>query len=99
MNLELLLKKQKEFFSSGTTKNIQYRINKLKDLKIGIEKNEQLIYEALKADLNKSAFEAYETEVGMVIEEINIAIRNLKKWSKVEKVKTPLIHFGTKRDR
>ena len=96
MNLELLLKKQKEFFSSGTTKNIQYRINKLKDLKIGIEKNEQLIYEALKADLNKSAFEAYETEVGMVIEEINIAIRNLKKWSKVEKVKTPLIHFGTK---
>ncbi|MFX0549338.1 aldehyde dehydrogenase [Hathewaya histolytica] len=94
--IDILLKSQRDFFGSGKTKDINYRIKKLKDLKKNIQKYENNILKALKDDLNKSAFEAYETEVGMVIEEINIAIKNIKRWAKKEKVRTPLMHFGTK---
>lgn len=91
-----ILKRQREFFQSGRTRDVEYRVKKLKKLKTNIIKNERDILKALKQDLNKSEFEAYETEVGMVLEEINMAIRKTKKWSKIEKVRTPLMHFGTK---
>lgn len=46
--------------------------------------------------MGKSYFEGYATELGMVYEEINQAIKNLKKWSKVEKVRSSIIYFPNK---
>lgn len=95
MTLEVLLKKQREFYLSGKTKDINYRIQKLKKLRDAIFRNEELIYEALEKDLHKSKFESYETEVGIVLEEIKVMIKNIKKWSKREKKRTSLMHFKT----
>lgn len=88
-----MLKKQKSFFEKGYTKNINFRIETLKKLKHNIKMNENNIFKALKIDLNKSEFETFITEIGIVYDEINGAIKNIKKWSKPKKVKTPITNF------
>lgn len=84
-NPSIILEKQRKFFKSNRTLDINFRINVLKKLKNIIIENDELIYKALKKDLNKSKFESYISEVGFVISEINYTIRNIKSWSKVEK--------------
>lgn len=91
-----VFKKQKSYFNSGITKDIRFRLSALKKLKMIIKENEDNILKALKKDLGKSDFEGYATELGMVYEEINLHIKNIKKWSKREKRKTPISYFPAK---
>lgn len=95
-NIDKILHNQKEFFNTGKTRDAEFILRQLKALKNTIIKHEDLILEALKNDLNKSKFEAYETEVGIIISEINYAINNVRKWRRPIKVKTPIINFGSK---
>ncbi|AUM98576.1 aldehyde dehydrogenase [Clostridium botulinum] len=92
-NIRNILEKQKSFFDKGYTKDINFRIEALKKLKRNIKINENNIFKALKIDLNKSEFETFITEIGIVYDEINGAIKNIKKWSKPKKVKTPITNF------
>ncbi|WP_291650542.1 aldehyde dehydrogenase [Clostridium sp.] len=87
---------QKEFFYSNKTKDINFRINNLKKLKNIIKENEQDIMDALYKDLRKSNFESYATEIGIVYDELNLHIKNLRKWSKREKKQSPIVHFPAK---
>ncbi|MFB2838705.1 aldehyde dehydrogenase [Floridanema evergladense] len=84
-----ILQQQRQFFSTGKTKDIAFRLTQLKNLKQAILDNKDEIIDALKADFNKPIFESYLTEIG-VIKEIDYAIKNLKNWSKPKKVATPL---------
>ena len=88
--------KQKEFFKKGKTLDIEYRLDALRKLKKVIKDNEEEILEALKEDLGKSDFEGYTTEVSLVYEEINIALKKLKSWAKNKRVKSPLALFPAK---
>ncbi|MBW4559574.1 MAG: aldehyde dehydrogenase [Mojavia pulchra JT2-VF2] len=81
--------KQRDFFQTGKTKDVAFRIAQLKTLKQAIQENEQAIIQALKADLNKPEFEAYATEI-FVIKEIDYAIKNIKSWTKPQKAAVPL---------
>ncbi|MDV5106925.1 aldehyde dehydrogenase [Clostridium perfringens] len=90
------INKQREYFSTGETKDINFRIEKLKKLRDVLKSEEEKVFEALKKDLMKSSFESYVTEVAMVYDEINMHIKNIKKWSKKRRVKTPLVQFPTK---
>ncbi|MBY6996177.1 aldehyde dehydrogenase [Clostridium botulinum] len=92
-NIRNILEKQKSFFDKGYTKDINFRIEALKKLKHNIKINENNIFKALNIDLNKSEFETFITEIGIVYDEINEAIKNIKKWSKPKKVKTPITNF------
>lgn len=85
--------KQKKFFKENNTRDIDFRINALNTLKDIIKLNENKIFEALKKDLGKSDFESYATEISIVYDEINMHIKNIRKWVKREKVKTPIVHF------
>ena len=87
---------QKEYFCTGNTLNIKFRIDNLKKLKNIIKNNEDRILEALNKDLGKSKFEAYATELGIVYEEINTHIRNVKKWARREKRKSPILYYPSK---
>lgn len=87
------LKEQRLYFSKGETKNTAFRINSLKKLRAAIIANEQEIFKALKADLNKTDFEAYMTEVGIVLDEIKFTIKKLGKWNRIKRVGTPVAHF------
>ncbi len=91
-----LVTKQKAFFQTGSTKTSNFRIEQLKKLYKSIVENEEEIKIALKKDLNKSDFEAYMTEIGFTLKEISEAIKQIKKWMKPKKVKTPITHIGTK---
>jgi aldehyde dehydrogenase (NAD+) len=65
----------------------------LEKLQIAIHKYEDEIYKALKEDLNKSKFETYMTEIGMVLEEISYIKKRIRKWGKPKKVKSPIHQF------
>ena len=96
MEMKQLVSLQREFFLSNVTKNIEFRKEQLKKLELAIIQNQEKIYAALKEDLNKSEYEAYLTEVSIVLNEIRYARKHLAKWVKPQKVKTPLSHFPAK---
>jgi len=92
-NLEKLITGQRDFFSSSRTKDIGFRIEQLKTLEKAIKANEKNILEALKRDLSKPEFESYAAEIGFVLNEIKYASKNVWRWSKAERVRTPLLQF------
>ena len=92
-NISKKYEKQKKFFNSGTSKSIQYRINSLKKLKKNISLNENEIINALKSDLGKSETETFFSEIALIYIEINLALNNIKRWSKKRKVSSSLINF------
>ena len=63
----------------------------MKILKNSIKENEEKIINALYSDLKKPELEAYTAEIAILYQEIDYAIRNIKKWAKKKKVKTPWI--------
>jgi aldehyde dehydrogenase (NAD+) len=87
-----LIRTQRQFFNSGRTRCIDFRINQLRTLRSAIIANEAAILEACRRDMNKPPMEAYTSERGMVLNEIDHVARNLKSWAKPRKAKTPLLH-------
>ncbi len=90
--LAQIIYKQREYFSSGKTKDVGFRIAQLKKLKQAISENFEVIAQALKADLNKPQFEAYLTEL-IVTKEIDYALKHIKSWTKPKKVSISLEQF------
>ncbi|HQD12315.1 MAG TPA: aldehyde dehydrogenase family protein, partial [Chitinophagales bacterium] len=87
-----LVNKQRNFFNTGKTKDIEFRIEQLKKLRQVISDNQQEIMDALKKDLNKSPMEAYGTEVGFLLADIKHTLKTIRSLAKPRKVKTPLFH-------
>ena len=89
--IDHLIHQQRQFFATGQTKVLDFRTEQLKRLKQGISNHETEILKALKADLNKPAFEGYFEMT--VIREINYTLKRLKSWVKPTKVRAPLDQF------
>lgn len=88
-----ILDKQKKFYQTGKTKEIDFRVKNLELLYKAIQKHEKEIMEALQEDLNKANFESYATEIGMVLEEISFMLKNMKGLLRAKRVRTPLAQF------
>lgn len=88
--LDELVEKQFNFFNSHETKDIAFRKAALHKLKLALITNEKELMQTLWIDLHKSSFETYAHELGQVLNEIDVQIRNLKRWSKPTKKRTPL---------
>lgn len=89
-NIENSFELKRKYFDNGHTKDYGFRIEQLRKLKEMIKKNEKAITTALYKDLHKPAFEAFTSEIGILFEEINFAIKHLKKWMKPKRVSTPI---------
>lgn len=87
---------QKEFFSTGRTLDLQFRLQMLRRLEGAIRKFEKELCDALWADLHKSYEEAYLTEISILYGELHNHIHNLKRWSSREKKATPLKLFPSR---
>ena len=87
---------QREFYLKDNTLSLDFRLKSLKALKQEIINSQDEIANALFLDLHKSYAEAYLTEIGFVIKEINHAIKNLKKWAKDKRVSPSLLTFPSK---
>lgn len=88
--IQQILVAQRTFFATHQTKNIDFRLQQLKKLLTVIQKNEKAIADALWNDLHKSYEEAYLTEISLVLGEIKLHLRKLRKWSKPQRIATPL---------
>ena len=91
-----VLKSQQQFFQSGKTKELVFRKQVLKKLLQVIERKEEKICDALYADFKKPRFESIATETALVIKELKTAIKNLKKWSKPERVPASILNFPSR---
>ena len=72
-------------FHTHQTRPIAYRLKQLRQLYWGLKDEEPALLEACKLDLGKSAYEAYLTEVGWVLNDILFVCKNLARWMKDEK--------------
>lgn len=84
---------QLAFFNSQATRPVSFRIEQLRKLKNAILEHEQEIYDSLYKDLRKSTYEAFGSEIGQVIKEIDFAIKHLPSWASPKRVTTPLMFF------
>ena len=96
MDIKKIVTHQKRFFNSNSTKEVSLRIKTLKKLKLILKENEDKLYTAIYTDFKKSEFETYLTELSLIYNELNDAIKNLKKWSKQKRVRTNLANFPAK---
>ena len=91
--IHTLLKNQREYYKSGATLDISFRIAQLKKLYEAISSHQSEINVALKNDLGKSEYEGFMCEIGLVLGEITYMIKHIKSLSKKRRVKSPLAQF------
>jgi len=88
-----LLDKQREYYRSGATLQVKFRIEKLKMLYETVKKYQAEINDALTSDLGKSPYEGFMCESGLVLTEISYMIRHTKRFARRRTVRTPLAQF------
>lgn len=92
MNFDEILNRQKEFYLTHKTKDLGFRKAMLKKLKEVIEKNSNLLYEAIDKDFGKSKFDTFTTEISFVLKDIDYYTKNLSKFASPKKVRTNLVN-------
>lgn len=80
-----LVQRQRDFFLTNQTLDINWRIEQLKRLKLAVIASKKEIEDALYQDLGRTKEEAYLTDIGPTVMEINEILANIKKWAKTEK--------------
>ena len=96
MDIKEILEKQREFFHSGATLPVDFRLRALRMLYDAVESAEDEICRALASDLGKSDYESYMCEVGLALSEISYMIRHLRRFSREKTVLTPLAQFASR---
>ncbi|HRP55105.1 aldehyde dehydrogenase family protein [Agriterribacter sp.] len=91
----VVLQSIRAFYNSGATRSYAFRKQQLKKLRQALLQHEEEIYKALYADLKKSREEAYLTELGLMLAEIRIMLKNLRQWMKPQPVATNLFNFAS----
>ena len=87
-SIQDIIVKQKQFFASGKTKDISFRIQQLGKLHRVISDNEGLLLDALASDLRKPKLEAYASEIATTLNEIKYIARKLPCWTRPKAVMT-----------
>lgn len=82
---------KRKFFDEGHTRHKDFRISQLTKLRKIITDYEKEIEKALYEDLKKPSYEAFTSEIGILYNEIDLAIESLETWMKPIKVKTPTV--------
>lgn len=83
----------REFATSGAPSALAHRREALVKLRSWLQANEKRVLEALRADLGKSDFEGYATELGIVYDEIRTCLAHMASWARPRRVPTPVTHF------
>ncbi len=96
MNSEIINEKISTTVNSQSKISVEERVRFLKNLKSEIKLNEEDIYEALDLDLKKPRFETFATEIGFLLNEIELFIKKLRSWSKPKGIRSALINFPSK---
>lgn len=95
-SIQELIRKQREYFYTDATLDVNFRINSLKKIQTAIQTHQEQINAALKADLGKSSFESYMCESGLVLNEITYMLKHIRSLAKEKTVPTPLAQFHSR---
>jgi aldehyde dehydrogenase (NAD+) len=85
-----LVEHLREGFRSGVLRSVDDRRTQLEQLRRFLVQEERAILGALAADLGKPSIEAYSTEIGFTINEIDHTLKHLDRWTSSTKVRVPL---------
>ncbi|WP_373997632.1 aldehyde dehydrogenase family protein [Bdellovibrio bacteriovorus] len=94
--LEQIFLHQKQFSLQLRKESIKMRVEYLNKLDAVIRSHIPEIIKALSQDFQKPEAETLMTEVYPTLHEIQFTKKNLKKWTRPQKVKTPLLLLGSK---
>ena len=83
----------KDYFNTGATQTYAFRLLQLERLKKAVMDSEKILYEALYADLKKTDEDAWATEVGFFLSELNYTIKHLEEWMQPKSVATNLVNM------
>ncbi|MDH5682445.1 MAG: aldehyde dehydrogenase, partial [Spirochaetota bacterium] len=95
-DIKSTLAKQRAYFDSGATRDVSFRLDRLKRLRQALIDHESEILDALYKDFRKPHNESHGTEIGLAITELNYFISHLRKWTKRKTVPTFLFNFYTR---
>jgi aldehyde dehydrogenase (NAD+) len=80
----------RDTYDRGTTKPAEWRVATLRRMKQLLVEREERLLGALAADFGKPRAEAWLTEIGFAISDIDHTLAHLPQWMKPEKVATPV---------
>lgn len=92
-NLSAVVAQQTAYFATQATKPATARLKVLTTMKQRILAYEPRLISAMQADMGKPETEAATAEVWYVLEEIDYAVKNLRRWMKPQKKRTPVLHM------
>ena len=77
-------------YDTGRTRGEEWRVATLRALKRLVVERENQLLDALAADFGKPRLEAWATEIGFVVSDIDHTLANMRQWMKADKVPTPV---------
>jgi aldehyde dehydrogenase (NAD+) len=80
----------RQAYAAGFTRPREWRVATLQRLRAFVVANESALLTALEADFGKPRFEAWGTEIGFIVSDIDHTLAHLDGWMAPTKVPTPL---------
>ncbi|KAK6114903.1 hypothetical protein DH2020_007172 [Rehmannia glutinosa] len=93
IGVETVAEDLRSVYSSGKTKGLEWRVSQLKALLKITTHHEKEITEALRSDLNKPELEAFLHEIAGATSACKLALKELRRWTRPEKVKTSMTTY------
>lgn len=93
MEIQNIIKNQREFFLTGATLDRKFRLAQLDKLLQSINTHTPALLSAFVTDLNKCEYDAVSTEIGLVIQEIKFLKKHLRGLMRPKRVSCSLINF------
>lgn len=78
-------------FDRGVTRPLAWRRRQLEQMVRMLTENEAEFLDALHTDLGKPRLEGYMTDLAFVIGEVEGMCKNLKRWNRPQRVRTPMV--------
>jgi aldehyde dehydrogenase (NAD+) len=91
-----LLQAMRQYYNSGATRSYAFRKEQLQKLRKAVLQHEAELHQALYTDLKKSPEEAWVTETGFLLSEINATLKHFKQWMQPKPVGTNLVNLPSK---
>ena len=92
MDIKKIVEDQREYFTTGQTLELSFRLEQLKKLKTSIKLYEKELFDSFMQDLNKCEYDVILTELLLVNNELDLMIKKLKKYAKPKKVSTSILN-------
>ncbi len=83
--IHAIVEKQREFFLSGKTLDVSFRLKMLDALYDGLKSHGKDVEDAISQDLGRHPLESYFCDVGATLTEISEIRSHLKKWAKPDR--------------